>query len=217
MGQARPLTVHVGYKGYSFTHNAWRPALVLATSTTIQHQCLHRRYAALRLRWHISLVTVVTRPYDWDDTSHSHRSQPRMHPLSLSYHTHMVESFRTCCRWFNLCTAVYMNTRHVLRVSSLRMSAWDVAKYFLNLQLSYCNVTICAEFEEEIGIRNREAGSARGSVDINFPIYIYVRVCTATRNNNKKLLKHQTTPEALPSSRSQPKDKDASSPKSYFA
>ena len=167
MGQARPLTVQVGYYNYRVTRSL------------TMHDALYSY--SLRVRpSSTSAFTVVTRPYDWDDTSHSHRSQPRIRPLSLSYHTYMVESFRTCCRWFNLCTAVYMNTRHVLRVSSLRMSAWDVAKYFLNLQRSYCSVSICAEFEEEIGIRNREAGSARGSVDINFQY-----ICTSMHCNSE--------------------------------
>ena len=186
MGQARPLTVQVGYR---------------VTRSLTMHDAQHSY--SLRVRpSSTSAFTVVTRPYDWDDTSHSHRSQPRIRPLSLSYHTHMVESFRTCCRWFNLCTAVYMNTRHVLRVSSLRMSVWDFAKYFLNLQRSYCSVSICAEFEEEIGIRNREAGSARGSVDINFPVYMYeyalqlgivIRNCSNIKQPPKPYQTHATS------------------------
>ena len=76
-------------------------------------------------------------------------------------------------------------------VSSLRMSVWDFAK-FKNLQLS-----ICAEFEEETIIRNREV--QQGGRQIR----VWQYVCTTTRNN-KKLLKHPPKPHQAPDKKINP-------------
>ena len=81
----------------------------------------------------------------------------------------------------------FYSTRYVLRMPSLRMSARDFEK-FMNLQGS-----ICAEFKEEIRIRNRKVQWGR---QISFFFSMH---CNPAY---KKLLEHPSKPLWLPIKRS---------------
>ena len=81
----------------------------------------------------------------------------------------------------------FYSTRYVLRMPSLRMSARDLEK-FMNLQGS-----ICAEFKEEIRIRNRKVQWGR---QISFFFSMH---CNPAY---KKLLEHPSKPLWLPIKRS---------------